>query len=57
MRNLSIPPQPYHELIETLWNVNQQRLLPFTGQNTELIETLWNVNLFHQLLELRLTQN
>ena len=44
MRNLSIPPQPYHELIETLWNVNSSHHLPVPLLLRELIETLWNVN-------------
>ena len=44
MRNLSIPPQPYHELIETLWNLNSVLLRVDCMIILELIETLWNVN-------------
>ena len=32
------------ELIETLWNVNQEIDLTQKEVQTELIETLWNVN-------------
>ena len=32
------------ELIETLWNVNDVRLLKLLILAVELIETLWNVN-------------
>ena len=32
------------ELIETLWNVNQNALYPIQQISAELIETLWNVN-------------
>ena len=34
----------WEELIETLWNVNQKRLLFMRQMPLELIETLWNVN-------------
>ena len=34
----------FHELIETLWNVNETTREPFTPDQVELIETLWNVN-------------
>ena len=32
------------ELIETLWNVNEERHGIFIHMKIELIETLWNVN-------------
>ena len=33
-----------YELIETLWNVNEEYETPHPKGITELIETLWNVN-------------
>ena len=33
------------ELIETLWNVNEEYEIDFSTGKLELIETLWNVNL------------
>ena len=32
------------ELIETLWNVNNNKIYGSLGLADELIETLWNVN-------------
>ena len=32
------------ELIETLWNVNDYRIVKKINTQKELIETLWNVN-------------
>ena len=34
----------YTELIETLWNVNNDELSSRSFAARELIETLWNVN-------------
>ena len=34
----------WHELIDTLWNVNGSYLSHFGGHLLELIDTLWNVN-------------
>ena len=34
----------WHELIDTLWNVNGIYLSHFGGHLLELIDTLWNVN-------------
>ena len=36
------------ELIETLWNVNQEMMRIQLGMIDELIETLWNVNSLHR---------
>ena len=33
-----------HELIETLWNVNEIKVKARLTDDKELIETLWNVN-------------
>ena len=35
---------PYHELIDTLWNVNTDIMYKKEDVHTELIDTLWNVN-------------
>ena len=32
------------ELIDTLWNVNEDNSTPVSDFHTELIDTLWNVN-------------
>ena len=32
------------ELIDTLWNVNENLLAGATAHDSELIDTLWNVN-------------
>ena len=32
------------ELIETLWNVNENEISQIREKELELIETLWNVN-------------
>ena len=44
----SLPPltasKKVFELIETLWNVNEEYETPHPKGITELIETLWNVN-------------
>ena len=34
------------ELIDTLWNVNYNRLVEQEAEKHELIDTLWNVNLY-----------
>ena len=34
----------YHELIETLWNVNSVINMSYYLEVAEVIETLWNVN-------------
>ena len=34
------------ELIDTLWNVNEQGWLRLCPARLELIDTLWNVNVF-----------
>ena len=33
-----------NELIETLWNVNEEKFVVLGSDCVELIETLWNVN-------------
>ena len=37
---------PFHELIDTLWNVNVNAVRAFLIAAVELIDTLWNVNFF-----------
>ena len=39
----------FPELIETLWNVNNDELSSRSFAARELIETLWNVNSFFQI--------
>ena len=40
----SAEPKTIKELIETLWNVNNELLVKTNELFMELIETLWNVN-------------
>ena len=35
------------ELIDTLWNVNEEEALALVRSVEELIDTLWNVNFFN----------
>ncbi len=41
----------YHELIDTLWNVNQKLVCAFCKKGYELIDTLWNVNALFSVLQ------
>ena len=36
-----------NELIDTLWNVNNNNIWCYSGFTLELIDTLWNVNDLH----------
>ena len=45
------------ELIDTLWNVNEDKEWYLEMQSLELIDTLWNVNCYYVLDSVQKWQN